>query len=102
MGHEEQVVKQMVNLGAEYYVYHFTLSLEILLLQKEHSLLWYFDSLHTIGSPNSINFCFLLLVVVARSLPFDGGMAEDHGAQEAGQLSRPGPKVVERQRVAKE
>ena len=29
-------------------------------------------------------------------------MAEDHGAPEAGQLSRSGLKVVERQRVAKE
>ena len=29
-------------------------------------------------------------------------MAEDHGAPEAGQLSRPGPEVVKKQRVAKE
>ena len=29
-------------------------------------------------------------------------MAKDHGAPEAGQLSRPGTEIVERQRVAKE
>ena len=29
----------------------------------------------------------LSIVVVARSLSRDGGMAEDHGAPEAGQLS---------------
>ena len=29
-------------------------------------------------------------------------MAEDHEAPEAGQLPRPGPEVVERQKVAKE
>ena len=42
------------------------------------------------------------LLLFTRPLPRDGGMAEDHGAQEAGQLLRPGPEVVQRQRVAKE
>ena len=45
----------------------------------------------------------LTLVVVIRLIPRDGGMAEDHGAPEAGQL----PKAwtgdcKERERVAKE
>ena len=35
--------------------------------------------------------------VATRPLPRDGGMVEDHGAPEAGQLSTPGPEVVERQ-----
>ena len=30
----------------------------------------------------------LLLLLVTRPLPRDGGMAEDHGAPEAGQLPR--------------
>ena len=30
----------------------------------------------------------LLLLLVARPLPRDGGMAKNHGAPEAGQLSR--------------
>ena len=30
----------------------------------------------------------LLLLLITRSLPMDGGMAEDHGAPEAGQLPR--------------
>ena len=30
----------------------------------------------------------LLLLLVTQPLPRDGGMAEDHGAPEAGQLSR--------------
>ena len=50
--------------------------------------------------------CAVLLVVVVgvfiRPPPRDGGMAEDHGAQEAGQLPRLGPEVVEKQRVVKE
>ena len=33
-------------------------------------------------------FLFDVVVVVTRPLPRDGGMAEDHGAPEAGQLSR--------------
>ena len=44
----------------------------------------------------------MLLLLVARPLPRDGGMAEDHGAPEAGQLPRSGPEVAERQRVTKE
>ena len=43
----------------------------------------------------------LLLLLVTRSLPRDGGMAEDHGVPEAGQLSRVS-EVVQRQRVTKE
>ena len=31
---------------------------------------------------------FLLLLLFTQPLPRDGGMAEDHGAPEAGQLSR--------------
>ena len=31
---------------------------------------------------------FSFVVVVTRPLPWDGGMAEDHGAQEAEQLTR--------------
>ena len=34
-------------------------------------------------------------VVVIRPLPRDGGMTEDHGAPEAGQLPGPGPQIVE-------
>ena len=45
---------------------------------------------------------FTISVVVTRPLPRDVGMAEDHGASQAGQLPGPGPEVVERQRVAKE
>ena len=30
----------------------------------------------------------LLLLLITRPLPRDGGMAEDHGAPEAGQLPR--------------
>ena len=37
--------------------------------------------------------------VVARPLPSNGGMVDDHGPSEAGQLSRPRPEVVKRQRV---
>ena len=37
------------------------------------------------------------VVVVTQSLLRDGGMAEDHGAPEAGQLPRSEPEVVKRQ-----
>ena len=37
----------------------------------------------------------LLLLLVTRPLPRDGGMAEDHGAPEAGNSPGPGPEVVE-------
>ena len=33
-------------------------------------------------------FYYLLLLLITRPLPRDGGMAEDHRAPEAGQLSR--------------
>ena len=39
--------------------------------------------------------------VVTQPLSSDKGMAEDYGTPEAGQLSGAGPKVLERQRVAK-
>ena len=45
---------------------------------------------------------FFRIVVVTRPLSWDGGMAEDHGAPETGQLPGSRPKVVERQRVAKD
>ena len=45
---------------------------------------------------------FNMLLLFTRPLPRDGGMAEDHGAPEAGQLTGSGPEVVERQVVAKE
>ena len=35
-----------------------------------------------------IKLLSLLLLLVTRPLPRDGGMAEDHGAPEAGQLTR--------------
>ena len=44
----------------------------------------------------------LLLLLVIRPLPRDGGMAGDHGAPESGKLPRFGPEVLERQVVAKE
>ena len=44
---------------------------------------------------------FLLLLLVTRPLPRDGGMADDHGAQKPGNSPGPGPEVVEIQRVAK-
>ena len=40
------------------------------------------------GNVNASMLTFTLVVVVTRSLPKDGGMAEDHGASEAGQLAR--------------
>ena len=47
------------------------------------------------GHPCCIEFsdeiseaCLLLLLLFTRPLPRDGGMAEDHGAPEAGQLPR--------------
>ena len=40
---------------------------------------------------------FVFVVVVIRLLASDGGMAEHHGALEAGQPPGPGPEVVERQ-----
>ena len=39
------------------------------------------------------------LLLVTQPLPRDGGIAEDHGAPEAGNSPGPGPEVVERQRV---
>ena len=33
-------------------------------------------------------------VFVTRPLPKDGGIAKDHGAPEAGQVSGPGPEVI--------
>ena len=42
------------------------------------------------------------VVVVTRFLLWAGGMAEDHGTPEAGQLPGAGPEVVERQRAAKD
>ena len=60
------------------------------------------------GKRKRFNFCdpflsFLtkVVVVVTRPLPRDGGMAEDHGAPETGQLNRAWIEVVKRQRVAK-
>ena len=44
----------------------------------------------------------LLLLLIARPLPMDGGMAEDHGAPEPDNSPGSGPEVVKRQRVAKE
>ena len=44
----------------------------------------------------------IVAVVVTRALPKDGGMAEDHGAPEAGQFPRAWTSRRERQRVAKE
>ena len=41
-----------------------------------------------VGSLAAPNQTFLLLLLVTRPLPRDGGMAEHHGAPEAGQLSR--------------
>ena len=35
-----------------------------------------------------LSHSYLLLSLINRPLPRDGGMAEDHGAPEAGQLSR--------------
>ena len=35
-----------------------------------------------------LNDMLLLLLLVTRPLPWDGSMAEDHGAPEAGQLPR--------------
>ena len=53
-----------------------------------------------VGSAYSVE----MLLLVTRSLPRDGGMAEDHGAPEAGQLPRVwtrGRKEIEsRQRVS--
>ena len=40
-----------------------------------------------------------MLVVVTRPLPRDGGMAEDHGAPEAGQLRRTWTKGGAAQRI---
>ena len=42
------------------------------------------------------------VIFLSRPLPRDGSMPDDHGVPEAGQLHKAGPKVVERQRVAKE
>ena len=43
------------------------------------------------------------IVVITRPLPRNGGMTENHGAPEPGQLSRTWkPEMIERQRVAKE
>ena len=36
----------------------------------------------------SSEYVLLLLLLITRPFPRDGGMAEDHGAPEAGQLSR--------------
>ena len=37
--------------------------------------------------PNSLNkLVLLLLLLITRPLPRDGGMAEDHGASESGKL----------------
>ena len=36
----------------------------------------------------AVEYVGLLLLLVTRPLPRDGGMAEDHGAPEAGQLPR--------------
>ena len=44
----------------------------------------------------------VVVVVFTRSLPRDGGMAEDHGALKAGQLPEPGTKIVYRERVGRE
>ena len=47
---------------------------------------------------------FLLLLLVTRPLPWDGGMEEDHGAPEAGQLpmvwTRGRTETESRQRVS--
>ena len=45
---------------------------------------------------------FVVVAAVTRSLPRDGGMTDDHGAPEAGQLPSSRPEVVKRQKVAKE
>ena len=49
-------------------------------------------------------FGFLLLLLITRPLPRDGGMAEDHGASEAGKLpmawTRGRRKTENRQRVS--
>ena len=47
------------------------------------------------------NHVVVVVVVVTRPLPRDGGMAEDHEAQKPGNSPRPGPEIVRRQRVAK-
>ena len=39
------------------------------------------------SNKNQLNVSYLKVVVVTRLLPRDEGMAEDHGAPEAGQLS---------------
>ena len=41
-----------------------------------------------LASNASTTSALLLLLLVTRPLPMDGGMAEDHGAPEAGQLPR--------------
>ena len=43
----------------------------------------------------------LLLLLIILPFPRDGGMVEDHGAPEAGQLHRVWTEVVGRQRVTK-
>ena len=61
------------------------------------------DGLATTSS-HRLPVAVLLLLLVTRPLPRDGGMADDHGAPEAGQLSRVwtrGRKEIEsRQRVS--
>ena len=43
----------------------------------------------TVQLPTSfLKLSLMLLLLVTRPLPRDGGMAEDHGAPEAGQLPR--------------
>ena len=45
---------------------------------------------------------YFLVVVDYPTLSRDGGMTEDHGAQEAGKLPGSRPEVVERRRFVKE
>ena len=47
-----------------------------------------FNSVVTITGFSTTNNILLLLLLFTRPLPRDGGMAEDHGAPEAGQLPR--------------
>ena len=58
----------------------------------------------TCGEADSRAMCSSLLphFAVTRPLPVNGGMAEDHGAQEPGNSPRLGPEVVKRLKDTKE
>ena len=59
---------------------HFTIATE---LNQPRIIVW-----ARISSAEVVGPVFLFLLLVTRPLPRDGGMAENHGAPEAGQLSR--------------